>query len=137
MTRTLLFLVLVGCSSGSSKTPDGGTIYTSIPPDNIPCTTDSDCCVVTDSCRSAAYVVHAGDQVKMPSTACNLCIVPAVQVWCKAGVCQSGELHNLSSDTAPFMQDHCGSLPLPDAGDNTLYGPDGGVVTMAAYGCNP
>ena len=37
-----------------------------------------------------------------------------------------------------FAQDHCGKLPIPDGGDGTLYGPDGGLETMAAYyGCNP
>lgn len=130
-------LVLAGCSNGGGTTPDGGHIYTSQPPDNIPCTTDTDCCVVTDTCRSAAYVVHAGDTVQMPQTTCNLCLVPPVQVWCKNGVCQSGELVNASSGFEPFMQDHCGTLPIPDGGDGTMHGPDGGITTMAAYGCNP
>ncbi len=136
----VVFVPIFACSSGgggAAKTPDGGTIYTSVPPDNIPCTTDSDCCVVTDQCRSAAYVVHAGDVVDIPKPpACNLCMVPPVQVWCRNGVCQSGELTSLSADTMPFTQDHCGSLPMPDGG-STLIGPDGGVTTMAAYGCNP
>ncbi len=143
----LLFLGLtsvavpLACSSGgSSTTADGGTIYTSLPPDNIPCTTDTDCCVVTDGCRSSAYVVHAGDSVQMPNPgACNACIIPAVQVWCKNGTCQSGEIKNADlSALGPFMMDHCGTLPIPaDAGDASLYGPDGGLTTMAAYGCMP
>ncbi len=134
------FAFILACSSGGSHTPDGGTVYTSQPPDNIPCATDKDCCVVTDSCRSSAYVVHAGDSVQMPSPgACNACIGPAVQVWCKNGVCQSGELKTMNMDVAmPFMTDHCGTLPIPaDAGDTSLYGPDGGLTTMAAYGCMP
>lgn len=139
--RTLLaapFALFIACSNGPSTTPDGGKIYTSQPPDNIACTTDTDCCVVTDGCRSAAYVVHAGDTVQMPQTTCNACIVPDVQVWCKNGVCQSGELKNLMiSGNDPFRVDHCGTLPIPDGGDGTLYGPDGGITTMAAYGCNP
>jgi hypothetical protein len=132
-------LVPLACSSGPATTADGGTIYTSPPPDGIPCTTDTDCCVLTDTCRSAAYVVHAGDAIQMPQTACNACIVPAVQVWCKNGTCQSGELKNIDPNAAAaFEQDHCGTLPIPaDAGDTSLYGPDGGLTTMAAYGCAP
>jgi hypothetical protein len=136
----LAFPLACSSSGPSTTTGDGGTVYTSQPPDNIPCTTDSDCCVVTDGCRSAAYVVHAGDTVQMPAPgACNGCIVPAVQVWCKNGVCQSGELKNSDiTATAAFRQDHCGTLPIPaDAGDPSLYGEDGGLTTMAAYGCAP
>lgn len=129
-------LSLAMACNGSSTTADGGTVYTSIPPENIPCTTDTDCCVVTDACRSAAYVVHAGDTVQMPKTTCNACIVPAVQVWCKNGTCQSGSL-SFADGLQAFMQDHCGTLPIPDGGDPTLHGEDGGIVTMAAYGCNP
>jgi hypothetical protein len=132
--------VALACSSGvATTTPDGGTIYTSAPPSDIPCSVDTDCCVVTDGCRSAAYVVHAGDTVQMPQTACNACIGPAVQVWCKNGTCQSGELKNMDLNAAAsFRLDHCGTLPIPpDAGDTSLYGEDGGLTTMAAYGCNP
>jgi hypothetical protein len=150
LTRSL-FLVLIGVGSvavplacsggGSNTTADGGTIYTSLPPDDIKCATDTDCCVITDGCRSAAYVVHAGDAVQMPqpSMGCNACIVPAVQVWCKNGTCQSGELENIDyAASAAFRQDHCGTLPIPaDAGDASLYGEDGGLTTMSAYGCQP
>jgi hypothetical protein len=134
--RFLIALCLVACSSGNQKTPDGGTLYTSAPPDTIACTTDTDCCVATDTCHSVAYVVHAGDGVSMSQTDCNLCIVPPVQVWCKNGTCQSGVLSHLVQGMEAFAQDHCGTLPIPDGGDGTLYGPDGGLETMVSYACH-
>jgi hypothetical protein len=132
------FFVAIGaaCSSGPAHTPDGGVIYTSRPPDVIPCTTDTDCCVVTDKCRAAAYVVHAGDTVQMPApeSGCVKCIGPFVQVWCKDGTCQSGYY------PGAYQGDHCGTLPPPVASDDSgvpLIGEDGGLETMAAYGCEP
>jgi hypothetical protein len=130
MWKLLTFTVVIGCSS-TETTSDGGTIYTSDPPANIPCNVDSDCCVVADECHSAAYVVHAGDTVEVPQTGCNLCLVPAVQVWCAGGTCQSGRV---STGFDPsFSQNHCGSLPLPDGA--ALTGPDGGAESMTVYTC--
>ena len=136
LLRSAFVLTFLACTSNARTTADGGTLYTDLPPENIPCTTDSDCCVVTDTCRSAAYVVHVGDDVQRPQTTCNLCTVPPVQVWCKNNVCQSGTLA-LSQGMEAFTKDHCGTLPIPDGGDPTLHGEDGGIETMAAYGCSP
>jgi hypothetical protein len=121
-------LILAACSGDNAKTPDGGTIYTSAPPNDISCNTDSDCCVAIDACHSIAYVVHAGDSLQIPQTNCNLCIAPPVQVWCSSGKCQSATLP-ISPSTQSFMTDHCGSLALPD---------DAGAVTSSdagAHGC--
>ena len=141
MPRALVvaaFFVAIGaaCSSGPAHTSDGGIIYTSRPPEVIPCTTDTDCCVVRDKCRAAAYVVHAGDtvQMPMPESGCVKCLGPAVQVWCKNGTCLSGIP---TFDDPPLLLDHCGSVPVPDGGDPTVIGEDGGIQTMAAYGCEP
>ena len=128
----VVFALAAACSNNPSHTADGGLIYTTRPPEVIPCTTDMDCCVVTDLCRGAAYVVHAGDTVQMPQpeSGCLRCIPPAVQVWCKDGTCQSG-----SAPDGPFAGDHCGTIP--DDSGLPLTGEDGGLVTMAAYGCEP
>jgi hypothetical protein len=121
-------LLLSACSSSNAKTPDGGTVYTSPPPNDIPCSTDSDCCVAVDTCHSIAYVVHAGDSLQIPQTGCNLCLAPPVQVWCANGTCQSATLP-FTPDTQSLATDHCGSVTLSaDAG--TPASSDAG-----AYGC--
>lgn len=88
-TFIIVALLVTACSSGNAKTPDGGTIYTGPPPNDISCNTDSDCCVAIDTCHSVAYVVHAGDSLQISQTGCNLCIAPPVQVWCESGKCQN------------------------------------------------
>jgi hypothetical protein len=119
--------VIAACSSDGGKTADGGTIYTGAPPNDISCNVDSDCCVAIDQCHSIAYVVHAGDALDIPQTNCNLCIAPAVQVWCEGGKCQNAVLP-FSQDTQSFIGNHCGQLPLPDGG--TVTSSDAG-----AHGC--
>jgi hypothetical protein len=122
----LSFLLFAACSNsdGVAKTADGGNIYTSAPPTQISCSSDSDCCVAVDECHSVAYVVHAGDELDTPQTGCNLCLAPQVQVWCGSnGTCQSAALP--SSEDA-IATNHCGQLA--DAG--TSSGGDSG-----AYGC--
>jgi hypothetical protein len=121
--------VLVGaCSSGNEKTPDGGTIYTSAPPNDIACSSDSDCCVAIDQCHSVAYVIHAGDSLQIAQTNCNLCIAPAVQVWCANGKCQNAVVPFDQNTPQQFLSDHCGPITLPDAG--TVSGSDAG-----SHGC--
>jgi hypothetical protein len=120
-------VVTAACSSDDAKTPDGGTLYTSAPPNDISCSGDADCCVAIDECHSIAYVVHAGDSLQIPQTNCNLCIAPPVQVWCEGGKCQSAVL-SLTPDTQSFATNHCGQLPVPDGG--TVTSSDAG-----AHGC--
>ena len=108
-------LVFSACSSGNAKTPDGGTIYTSTPPTDIPCNLDTDCCVAIDQCHSVAYVVHAGDSLQIPQTNCNLCIAPPVQVWCDNGKCTNAVLPFTSDTPQALMTDHCGPVVI-DAG---------------------
>jgi hypothetical protein len=125
--------LLIACSSGTQHTADGGTIYTGPPPEVIACNVDTDCCVATDPCHSQAFVVHAGDAVQISQTNCNACIVPPVQVWCENSVCRSATFDFTGNQDTPFTQDHCGSMQLPDS--VVLHGEDGGIETMAVYGC--
>jgi hypothetical protein len=121
LSVSLTAFVVVACSTsdGNQKTPDGGTIYTSAPPSDIACNSDSDCCVAIDLCHSVSYVVHAGDSLQIPQTACNLCIAPAVQVWCSGGKCQNAVVPFDSNTPQAFMSDHCGPIAMPDAGITT------------------
>ena len=119
-------VLFTACSSGNDKTPDGGTVYTSAPPSDVSCSSDSDCCVAIDTCHSIAYVVHAGDSLQIPQNGCNLCIAPAVQVWCSGGKCQNAVVQMSQSTDQQLLTDHCGYIG-PDAG---LSSADAG-----AHGC--
>src|SRR4051794_5357420 len=62
--------------------------------DNIPCTVDTDCCVVLDQCYEQALVVSAGDKDAVRSLLngadmgrCSLCVLPLVQASCTQGKC--------------------------------------------------
>jgi len=116
-------LLFTACSGGNDKTPDGGTIYTSAPPSDVSCNSDSDCCVAIDTCHSIAYVVHAGDSLQIPQNNCNLCIAPPVQVWCSGGKCQNAVVPLTQSTDQQLLGDHCGYVG-PDAG---LSSSDGGA----------
>jgi hypothetical protein len=130
MRRSSFFVVLSLCvaacsSSNAQKTPDGGTLWTSAPTGDVACSVDSDCCVAVDLCHSMSYVVHAGDALDIPQTNCNLCIAPAVQVWCSGGKCQNAVLP-FSQDTQPLTMNHCGPIVLdagtPPASDAGAHG---------------
>ncbi len=98
---------------------------------DIPCSVDSDCCVVVDMCLDTGYLVGQNDRDTVRGLLdgasmdrCLACIPPPVQVTCEAGKC----LANLVTDDSTasnevrgqLRSDHCGSLdinaPMKDAG---------------------
>jgi hypothetical protein len=127
----------------TAATPDGGSLRAqarAYARDDIPCTSDSDCCVVTDMCTSTSMLVGAADRSAVRNLIdraydterddCNLCIAPAVEVSCgPAGYCVGIEAG------CSMGSDHCGR---PDAGV-CPYAPNGPLAVprraQAMFGC--
>lgn len=135
----------VGGSGGGSGTAgsagSGGTAgncqgdatkWMAITQGPFPCTKNSDCCVVVNSCVNQAQVMLKTDYDKggadlwpyCTDQDCTNCIPPAVDVVCDNGQCGLEELSPL--DASPDKSnDHCGvdSMPVvspvkPTAGCN-------------------
>jgi hypothetical protein len=129
---------LAACSSSSSSTsPDPTTARAqaeTIAKGSNPCTSDSDCCIVTDGCISNALVVNTSNRDEVtsliqeaapPVGGCFGCIGRPYQVACVAGQCTAYEVERWDPDAGAPMaayydddpslaDDHCGTLPLPD-----------------------
>lgn len=98
---------------------------------DLACTSDADCCVAFDGCLAQGLVVAKSDQSTVQSLLskasqdmCLDCIAPHIQVRCASGSC-TGTILKLEAAagascdeygpaTAPFRQDHCGTLALPE-----------------------
>jgi hypothetical protein len=123
----LITLMLAGCGSDSddpNSSPDARTQALSYARDDLPCTTEADCCVVFDGCRATGLIVAAADKDKVSSLlasasndSCLLCIAPAVQVKCEAGKCTGVEVEPGSGADMDagesFRKNHCGTMSLP------------------------
>lgn len=112
-------------SGGTQSTTMGGTTSTPMTPEMVAampafCTTDADCCVVTDSCRNTAYVVGKGsrDQVRAlidgQEKMCTGCIAPIVAVACRNSICVGVEVPYDSHPDPILEMDHCGAAPSND-----------------------
>jgi len=77
------------------------------------CATNADCCVVVNGCISESQIVAAADEAAAKAawpycdSQCNLCIPPAIQVFCDNGTCAGTEV-DLADAGPDLMQDHCG-----------------------------
>ena len=95
--------------------------WAAIPKGGIACTTNSDCCVVANSCLAEAYVVHAdyfdAAQQAWPwceDMGCANCEPPNIDIACVNDVCVGSlDPNNLDPGTS-----HCGvdPEPLPSGG---------------------
>jgi hypothetical protein len=126
LSFSMLFVVpmVLACSSSSSPAPAGGDPRAqtlALARDNLPCTTDADCCAVVDDCMNDVYVVSATDKAKAASllasadaSRCTSCIPPATQVSCAStGFCTAVKVECTGSLFSEGMKDHCGKLTLP------------------------
>lgn len=141
------WLALVACSSSSSIPASSREQARSYARGNVPCVTDSDCCVVIDRCINQALVVRSTDKdkvaalVSQPDPAgCTGCLLPAVQVACVSGQCVGTLVNEFSSDAgvdaAVYMSlttDHCGSI----AGVSAKNVPLSDLRAEAILGCGP
>jgi hypothetical protein len=91
----------------------------------IPCETNSDCCVIVNSCINAARVV-AADKMSAAKAAwpycdmdCTDCIPPAVEVECSNKLCVGYAVPEEMNPPDELKQDHCGV----DAPPVTLMNP--------------
>jgi hypothetical protein len=124
----LIAAVVVGCSSSDSADPtpaaDTRAQALAYATDNLPCTSEADCCVVFDGCKGKGLIVAAKDQTKVaellaasPKDMCVGCVPPYVQIKCVSNACSAVSISSGSganvADGAPFIKDHCGTIPLP------------------------
>ena len=84
----------------------------------IPCSADSDCCVVVDRCMATGYLVAAPDRDTVRQLLdgasmdpCVGCISPSVEVQCEQSRCVAKIIES-SSAPDESRQDHCGSLEV-------------------------
>jgi len=112
----------IGCSSSESSTsPDPRSQATTLARDDLPCTTDADCCVVFDTCMNDGYVVASKDKNNVTSllasadkSRCTACIPPPTQVSCgPSGFCVGVKIECTSGFFSEGSKDHCGKLTLP------------------------
>jgi hypothetical protein len=122
--RTLLllgvFAVLAGCGSDDTRQQ-----ALALAKDDIACTVSADCCAVVDGCLTQVLLVSAADRAEAtellahaPHDVCTACMVPPVQVDCRAGRCVAVEIEPDGTGTGvdwpqEFSQDHCGALEIP------------------------
>jgi hypothetical protein len=146
--------VLAGCGSDSdaptTATPDARAQALAYATDNLPCTSEADCCVVFDGCRATSLIVAAVDKDKVASllaTAskdmCVGCIAPAVQVKCVSGKCSGVELIAGSGAGLvagePARVDHCGAVVVPTGWSEkqSVFDPPPGLSPAKTIGCGP
>jgi hypothetical protein len=117
----IISLVTIGCSSSTTTSSDPRTEATALARDDLPCTSDADCCVVFDGCLNDAYVVSAKDKDKVASllasadkSRCTGCIAPSTQVSCgPSGYCVGAKIECTGSLFSAGEVNHCGKLALP------------------------
>ena len=108
-----------GGHGGASCEGDPAAFAEAIQP--LPCSKNSDCCVVLNSCSNEAQIVHASKAaVAKASWAtciedCTDCIPPDVDVYCIENVC----VGRANEATGEFPVDHCGVDEEPGAGGGT------------------
>jgi len=126
VTRFFVVSLLAAVSCTSSDPREEASKYAIDP---IPCSQDSDCCVVNDGCQSTAYVVASKDSTTVASlissadtTMCNLCITPMLQVSCgSTHTCLAARFDAFDPTCSAALQpgfrygNHCGKLDLPEA----------------------
>ncbi len=107
-----------GTTSGDGGGGDSGCIgdqeaWDAIQKENISCTSNSDCCVVINSCLAAGQIVHVSDYEEAQQVwpycdpvDCPMCILPSVDVACVDGVCAGETLDPTSGDG--MDESHCG-----------------------------
>jgi len=103
-------------------------VWDAIQKENIPCTENSDCCVVINGCLAEGQIVHASDyakaQVAWPYCPyeCLECLPPNIDVACVDGICVGEEAEwtgEMVSGTS-----HCGvdEEPLTITQPATAFG---------------
>jgi hypothetical protein len=133
-----------GAGGGGGTVVQGGsTGTTTIPPIDLTCNTDDDCCVESDTCRSVVvlYSKLQGLVYWPPSTTteCLRCYTPVIEVSCKNNQC-TGMVTNANGYSGiAGVESHCGKLPgtggatSPGAGGATSLG-TGGATSPGAGG---
>lgn len=144
-TRSALLLAMlatVACSSSGSDTTDPRAEAAAFARNDIPCTTDADCCVVFDLCLNDGYVVAAKDKDKVASlvasadkSRCTACIPPSTEVSCApTGFCTGAKVECTGSFFSDGAKNHCGKLTLPTGctvkpASTSAPGPDTKTIT--------
>jgi len=136
-----------GCSSADPPTSaDPRTEATQLAADPIPCSEDSDCCVVNDDCLATAYVVASKDAGNVASliasadnSRCTACITPTIQVSCgPSGTCVAQKIDLLcDSTTFRYPGDHCGKLGVPASCLDTTPAEDAGFASAQSGARKP
>jgi hypothetical protein len=141
--------LLIACAPASDSPADGAqrdagcvgdpATWAALTTGPIPCTKNSDCCVISNSCTESRHVVAAAN-VTAASAAwpycqdlCDGCIAPVgVDLYCIDGAC----LGFPYADGGWFQESACGLDAPPPAPD-----PDGGALDPDAgrlhFGCGP
>jgi hypothetical protein len=121
-----------GCT-GAGGAGVGGS--TTIPPIDLTCNTDDDCCVQSDTCRSVV-VLYSKLQglVYWPpatSTSCLRCFTPVVEVSCKNNLCSGTVVNANGTSGVPGVESHCGKIK--GTGGATSLG-TGGAMSLGTGG---
>jgi hypothetical protein len=106
-----------GSAAGAAGAADSRAQAATYARDDLPCTQDSDCCVVFDSCLAQGYLVAASDKTVVSGllaaadrSACVNCIPPPIEAWCNAGICKAVKITCTNSFPSDAMQSHCGKV---------------------------
>jgi hypothetical protein len=99
----------------------------------FPCRDSADCCIAVDGCMNVSYLYSKGPGAAPPPSFsppsngyCTACIPPAIQVSCESGQCVGT---SISSYPVVLLTNHCGTIPLADAGTHAPQKADAGTAT--------
>jgi hypothetical protein len=108
-----------GGSSGGNTSIGGSSGSSSLPPLDLTCHSDDDCCVATDTCLAIAVLYSKiGSPANMPPTSyasCSKCWTPVVEVSCVNNQCVGVDKNMSMNGTS-----HCGKLATGTGGAGSV-----------------
>lgn len=123
-------------SSGGGAGKGGSAGSSSLPPLDLTCHSDSDCCIASDTCRALAvlYSKLQGLLYWPPATmtVCSKCYTPVVEVSCVNNQCTGTIVNSMGYSGTPGVGSHCGKLTTTGTG-GTSSTATGGASSKAAY----
>ncbi len=125
----------LGGSATGGLTGTGGTH--SPPALDLSCNSDADCCVISNNCQSALYLVTLTQRSELSaylgsiaSTTCAACAPPPIAVSCQSGTCVGEQLDPINA-TPGLSVPHCGPVTALSASGGA---PSAGSANTAASG---
>lgn len=132
-----------GGNSANGGSTNSSTANCVVSAPNLRCSTDADCCVVSDTCKTKLTLVSHSSLASPyvcneqgTTQDCKSCTLPAVQVSCRQGQC-TGQLVSRALARPAMRKEHCGPFTGPgEALVDALVSPGAAESGQTTFECS-